>query len=72
MTLAAFDQPFDPLQSASITYSIRHSITYSIGFDRPFDHLCSIPPHPYADRSARFGPDGPRSLRPQPGRQADD
>jgi hypothetical protein len=29
MTLAAFDHPFDHVQTASITYSIR----YSIGFD---------------------------------------
>ena len=72
MTLVAFDHPLDHVQSASITYSIWYSIAYSIGFDHPFDRLCSIPPHPYADRSARFGPDGPRSLRPQAGRQADD
>ncbi|MGY4605768.1 hypothetical protein ACVW16_004180 [Bradyrhizobium sp. USDA 4474] len=46
-----FDRPFDRSSIGSNAHLIAYSIAPSIGFDRPFDRVCSIPPYPYGDRS---------------------
>jgi hypothetical protein len=64
----AFDRPFDRSSIGSNAYSIGTVIAYSIGCYRPFDRVCSIPPHPYGDGSAALGLEGPR-LSPAEGRE---
>lgn len=50
-----FDRPFDRSSIGTNAYSIAPVIAPSIGFERLFDRLSTIPPHPYGDRSARRG-----------------
>lgn len=47
-----FDRPYDRSSIGTNAYAIAPTIAPAIGFNRPFDRLYPIPPHPYA-RSKR-------------------